>query len=76
MEISSLIEVIKQSFMISSFVFIMMVLIEYINVRTQGNWQEALKRNIWWQYLIAVCLGATPGCIGAFSVVALYHITL
>jgi len=50
----------------------MMLLIEYINVQTLGNWQQVLKRNRWGQYLIAAFLGATPGCLGAFSVVALY----
>ena len=65
-------QIFKQALMITSFVFIMMLLIEYINVQTQGNWQEALKRNRWGQYLIAALLGAAPGCLGAFSVVALY----
>jgi hypothetical protein len=50
----------------------MMLLIEYINVQTRGSWQENLKNNRWSQYVLAVVLGATPGCLGAFTVVSLY----
>ena len=62
----------KIALMVTSFVFIMMLLIEYVNVATQGMWQNLLKRNRWAQYFIAAFLGAVPGCMGAFSVVALY----
>jgi len=61
-----------QSIMISGFVFIMMVLIEYINVQSKGLWQKHLTGNKWKQYLIAGFLGAIPGCLGAFTVVALF----
>jgi hypothetical protein len=58
--------------LITGFVLTMMVLIEYINVRTRGWWQEGLSRSGWKQYAIAVALGAIPGCLGAFTVVSLY----
>jgi hypothetical protein len=61
-----------QSIMISGFVFIMMVVIEYINVQSNGLWQKHLTGNKWKQYLIAGLLGAIPGCLGAFTVVALF----
>lgn len=61
-----------QSIMISGFVFIMMVMIEYINVQSNGLWQKHLTGNRWKQYLIAGFLGAIPGCLGAFTVVALF----
>jgi hypothetical protein len=67
-----LIEVTKDALMITSFVFVMMLIIEYLNVQTRGDWQESLKRYPWMQYLLAAFLGATPGCLGAFTVVALY----
>lgn len=67
-----IIQLLKHSFMITGFVFIMMLLVEYINVQTQGNWNERLKNSRWGQYALAAFLGATPGCLGAFSVVALY----
>jgi len=58
--------------MISGFVFIMMMVIEYINVQSKGLWQKHLTGNKWKQYLIAGLLGAIPGCLGAFTVVALF----
>jgi len=61
-----------KSIMISGFVFIMMVMIEYINVQSKGVWQKHLTGNKWKQYLIAGILGALPGCLGAFTMVALF----
>jgi len=67
-----IIEIIKHALMITSFVFIMMLLIEYINVQTQGRWQDSLKNSRWGQYILGAFLGAVPGCLGAFTVVSLY----
>ncbi|NQU27504.1 MAG: arsenic efflux protein [Candidatus Marinimicrobia bacterium] len=64
--------ILEHALMITSFVFIMMLLIEYINVQTQGRWQEELKQSRWGQYLLGAVLGAMPGCLGAFTVVSLY----
>jgi hypothetical protein len=65
-------DTLPQALMITGFVFIMMVLIEYINVQTRGWWQDGLKNSGWKQYAVAVGLGAVPGCLGAFTVVSLY----
>ena len=61
-----------ESIMISGFVFIMMAVIEYINVQSKGIWQKYLTENKWKQYLIAGLLGAIPGCLGAFTVITLF----
>jgi hypothetical protein len=61
-----------KSIMVSGFVFIMMVMIEYVNVQSKGVWQKHLSGNKWKQYLIAGLLGVLPGCLGAFTVVALF----
>ncbi len=58
--------------MITGFVFIMMLVIEYINVLTKGLWQRELHSSRVKQYLLASFLGSTPGCLGAFATVALY----
>jgi len=39
--------ILRHALMITSFVFIMMLLIEYINVQTQGRWQDSLKKSRW-----------------------------
>ncbi len=64
--------VIGQSLSITGFVFVMMLLIDYINVYAQGLWRGRLTSGFWGQYLLTVLLGATPGCLGAFFVVGLY----
>lgn len=58
--------------MITGFVFVMMMVIEYINVQTQGLWTHRLLKNKWNQYIIAALLGGIPGCLGAFTVVAMF----
>jgi len=65
-------DVVKPAFMITAFVFVMMLVIEYVNVLTSGQWQVKLAHHRWWQYVLAALLGATPGCLGAFAVAAMY----
>ena len=67
-----IIEILKHALMITSFVFVMMLIIEYVNVQTQGSWQDSLQKSRWMQYILSALLGAIPGCLGAFTVVALY----
>ena len=67
-----IIETLQHALMITGFVFVMMLIIEYVNVQTKGDWQNSLQKSRWSQYLLSAFLGATPGCLGAFTVVALY----
>jgi hypothetical protein len=64
--------ILQHALMITGFVFVMMLVVEYLNVLTQGSWQHALVRCTWGQYLLASVLGVTPGCLGAFATVAMY----
>ena len=65
-------QIFLNAFMITGFVFVMMLVIEYVNVQSQGIWQKGLTGNWWRQYLVAGILGAIPGCLGAFTMVALF----
>ncbi|MGQ9615653.1 MAG: putative manganese transporter [Spirochaetota bacterium] len=67
-----MIEVLKDALFITVFVFVTMLLIEYINVLTSGGWQKILGKRLWHQYILAGILGASPGCLGAFASVAMY----
>jgi Putative, 10TM heavy-metal exporter len=58
--------------MITAFVAVMMISVEYLNVLTHGTFEAALQGSPSTQYLAAAVLGAIPGCLGAFTVVALY----
>jgi uncharacterized membrane protein YeaQ/YmgE (transglycosylase-associated protein family) len=64
--------VLKHALMITSFVLIMMLLIEYVNVQTRGTWQHTLRQNRFGQYVLGAFLGVAPGCLGAFTAVSLY----
>ncbi len=67
-----LVHIINHSVMITIFVFVMMLLVDYINVLTNGRMKKAVRGNNVRQYTIASLLGATPGCLGAFMNVSLY----
>ncbi len=64
--------VFKQAITITGFVFVMMLIIEYINVQTKGLWVNIISENKWKQYAFAALLGVIPGCLGAFTAVALF----
>lgn len=67
-----MIDVLRNTVMITGFVFVMMLVIEYVNVLTSGAWQQKIAGSRFGQYILAALLGAVPGCLGAFAVVAMY----
>jgi hypothetical protein len=67
-----MVEVTQNALIITGFVFVMMLVMEYVNVLTRGRWQTWITRSRWKQYVIAALLGAIPGCLGAFAVVSMY----
>ncbi len=66
------IDILKHTIMITAFVLVMMLIIEYINVQTRGNWSKPLKSKGWLQILTAAILGIIPGCLGTYTAVSLY----
>ncbi len=62
----------KEALVITAFVLMILLIVEYIHVQTLGTWERALQKKGSIQILLAALLGATPGCIGAFTVVSLY----
>ena len=64
--------ILQPTVMITGFVAVMMILVEYLNVLTRGTWQKALAGSPWRQYVVAALLGATPGCLGAFVIGSLF----
>jgi hypothetical protein len=67
-----MIEVIRQTIMITSLVLVMMLFIEYINVISKGNWGEKLAKSKFKQLVVSALLGLIPGCIGGFAVVSMF----
>jgi len=64
--------IIQNTLMITSFVMVMMLLIEYINVVSKGNWSRRMQGSRFKQILICALLGIIPGCLGGFAVVSLF----
>ncbi|MBN2480467.1 MAG: arsenic efflux protein [Bacteroidales bacterium] len=62
----------KDTLMITVFVLIMMIAIEYVNVQSKNLWAGKLRKSPIMQIVIAALLGIIPGCMGAFTVVSLY----
>jgi len=65
-------EVLEESIKISAFVFMMMTAIDLVSVFTKGKLENFLKGRRWRSYLLSSLLGATPGCLGAFTNISLY----
>lgn len=68
-----LLNVVKESIKVTLFVLLMMIAVDFINVKTKGKLESILKSGRKWkQYIIASLLGAAPGCLGSFAGVSLY----
>jgi hypothetical protein len=70
--IDMFVEVMKHAVMITFFVIVMMIVIEFINVQSKGKWNKSLKGKGWLQIVLASFLGIMPGCLGSFAAVSLY----
>jgi len=62
----------KNALMITFFVFVMMLLVDFIEIASRGRISGIIKGGRWRQYTLASFLGSTPGCLGAFMNVSLY----
>jgi hypothetical protein len=65
--------VLLQAAQVIGLVFVMMMLVDALNVWTRGKLAGILRGgSLWRQYLVASLVGVTPGCIGGFTNVSLY----
>lgn len=67
-----ILEALKNSILITGLVMVMMLLIEYVNIRSHGESFKKLKKSPVKQVILAALLGLIPGCIGGFAVVSLF----
>ncbi len=67
-----ILSVISHALMITFFVFVMMVLVDFINAGSGKRMGGLLQGGQWRQYILASILGSSPGCLGAFMNVSLY----
>jgi hypothetical protein len=67
-----LIETLRNSILISGLVVVMMMMIESLNIESQGMFFKGLRKTKTGQVVIAALLGSIPGCMGGFATVSLY----
>lgn len=67
-----IVPIISKTVMITIFVFVMLLLVDYINVVTKGRMKKIVKGKKPQQYVTASFLGSIPGCLGAFMNVSFY----
>lgn len=70
--LSLFIDVLRNSFLITGLVMIMMLMIEFINIRSEGRWFNKLRQHRFGQVVLGAGLGLIPGCMGGFAVVSMY----
>ncbi len=68
----TVVDILRNSYFITSLVLVMMILIEYVNVASAGRWLGDIQDKGWKQVLTGSLLGLIPGCIGGFAAVSLY----
>lgn len=65
--------ILQESIKVTFFVLLMMVAVDFINVKTKGKLESILQTgNRWKQYVVSSLLGSAPGCLGSFAGVSLY----
>ena len=67
-----LIDVLRNSILITGLVIIMMLMLEYININSQGKLFGRLRKNRFGQVVLGAGLGIIPGCMGGFAAVSMY----
>jgi hypothetical protein len=67
-----IINIVRQTIMITSLVLVMMLLIEYFNVVSNGRLGKNLFKSKIKQVVVSALLGLIPGCIGGFAVVSMF----
>ena len=72
MNLHTLYIILQQTLIITTLVIGMMMVIEFINVRTGGLWSKRLQKSPWVQIVFAIIMGIIPGCLGTYTVVSLY----
>ena len=67
-----LIDIIRNSILITGLVVVMMMMIESLNIESKGLFFKGLKKTKIGQVVIGALLGSIPGCMGGFATVSLY----
>lgn len=72
MLLHTLIDILRNSVLITGLVIVMMMMIEALNIESHGRFFSRLKKTRLGQVVFGAALGLVPGCIGGFATVSLY----
>ena len=67
-----LIDILRNSILITGLVVVMMMMIESLNIESRGMVFKGLRKTRFGQVVVAALLGSIPGCMGGFATVSLY----
>jgi len=67
-----LLTVLRSALQVTALVFVMMTVVDIVNVFTQGKLAALVRGRGSRQYLVAPLLGVLPGCVGMFTNVSLH----
>ena len=67
-----LIDILRNSTLITGLVVVMMMMIESLNIESKGMIFKGLRKTKVGQVVIGALLGSIPGCMGGFATVSLY----
>lgn len=67
-----LLDTLRNSVLITGMVTVMMLMIEYVNISSQGRWFNRLRASRGSQVILGTALGLIPGCMGGFAAVSLH----
>ena len=67
-----LVDILRNSVLITGLVVVMMMMIESLNIESRGMVFKGLRRTKIGQVVVAALLGSVPGCMGGFATVSLY----
>ena len=66
------VDTLRNSVLVTGLVIVMMLMIEYVNIQSQGRWFGRLRSSRTGQVVLGALLGIIPGCMGGFAAVSLY----
>ncbi len=67
-----LIDILRNSVLITGLVVVMMMMIESLNIESRGMLFNGLRKTKFGQVVVGALLGSIPGCMGGFATVSLY----
>lgn len=70
--IHTIIDILRNTILITGLVVVMMMLIESLNIESKGGFFSGLKSSKIGQVVFSALLGSIPGCMGGFASVSLY----